>query len=56
MPIFYKCSLFLSLCLVKALRLHATSALLCSDRRCADIRPSHDIINFIFDLCSYAKD
>ena len=45
--------LYLSLRLVKALRLSATPAPLCSDSRCADNRPPHDVTNFEFDLCSF---
>ena len=45
-------ALYLSLWLVKALRLPATPALLCSDIRCADSRPPHDVTNFKFDLWS----
>ena len=53
-----KCRIFtrafyLSLWLVKALRLPATPALLCSDRGCADSRPPHDVTNFEIDLCSF---
>ena len=39
---------YLSLWLVKALRLPATPALLCSDRRCANSRPPHDVTIFEF--------
>ena len=46
-------ALYLSLWLVKTLRLPATLALLCSDKRCADSRPPYDVTNFEFDLCSF---
>ena len=46
-------ALYLSLWLVKALQLPATPALLCSDSRCADSQPPHNVINFEFDLCNY---
>ena len=45
--------LYLSLRLVKALRLSETSTLLCNDRRCANSWPSHDVTNFEFDVCSF---
>ena len=43
----YSSDFYLSLRLVKALRLPATPALLCSDR-CADSRPPHDVTIFEF--------
>ena len=45
--------LYLSLWLVKALRLSATPALWRSDRRCADNRPPHDVANFKYDLSGF---
>ena len=53
MPNFFTSALYINLWLVKALRLPATPALLCSDRRCADNRPTHDVTNFKFDLRSF---
>ena len=50
MPNFYKHSYILSLRLIKALRLSVTPALLCSDGRCIDSRPPHDVTNFEFNL------
>ena len=49
----FSSALYLSLWLIKALRLPATPALLCSNRRCADSEPPHDVTNFEFDLCSF---
>ena len=49
----FTCTLYLSLRLVKALRLSASPALLCSDRRCVDSQPLHDVTNFEFDLCNF---
>ena len=46
-------ALYLSLWLVKALRLPATPALSCSDSRCVDSWPAHDFTNFEFDICSF---
>ena len=48
---FLQAPLYLSLRLVKALRLSATPALLCSDRKCTDSRLLHDITNIV--LCSF---
>ena len=50
---FVKALLHLSLWLIKALLLSATPTLLCSDRRCVDSRPPHDVTDFEFDYCSF---
>ena len=52
MPNCLQALLYLSLWLVKALRLSATPALLSGDRRCSDSRLSHNVTNFEFDHCS----
>ena len=44
---------YLSLRLVKVLRLPATPALLCSARRCANSRPPHNVTNLKFDLFNF---
>ena len=47
MPNFFLALLYLSLWLVKVLRLPNTPALLCSNRRCADSWSSHDVAAFL---------